>query len=91
MSGSGLARQIAEGEAVPPRVLRRWLLGISLLTVLMLMIGLSLPYILTHGGDDRYRAGLIPVLMVLIAYLFIELFAAFKNNRKRIAASLSNV
>jgi 4-amino-4-deoxy-L-arabinose transferase-like glycosyltransferase len=36
---------------------------------LLLVIGLVLPYLVTHSGDDRYRAGLSPLLMLSLAYL----------------------
>ena len=58
---------------------------------LMLMVGLSLPYILTHGGDDRYRAGLMPVLMILIAYLLSEIASRLLRNHKTRVKVSSNV
>ncbi len=43
------------------------------LLLLLLVIGLSLPYLITHSGDDRYRAGLGPLWMVSLAYLVFNL------------------
>ena len=37
----------------------------------LLFLGVSLPYVLTHGGGERYRAGLTPVFALYMSNLAI--------------------
>jgi 4-amino-4-deoxy-L-arabinose transferase-like glycosyltransferase len=46
---------------------------------LLLVIGLLLPYLVIHSGDDRYRAGLNPLLMLSLAYLVWRGFQAWRS------------
>jgi 4-amino-4-deoxy-L-arabinose transferase-like glycosyltransferase len=54
--------------------------GKSLL-LLLLVIGLLLPYLVIHSGDDRYRAGLNPLLMLSLAYLVWRGLKAWRESR----------
>jgi hypothetical protein len=40
--------------------------------LLIMITGLFIPYILTHSGDDRYRAGIMPLLMLYIVFLLVR-------------------
>ncbi len=49
--------------------LRSWRLNIPFL---LMIIAIFIPYVLTHSGDDRYRAGIMPLMMLYIAFLLVR-------------------
>jgi hypothetical protein len=39
---------------------------------LLMILANFAPYVLTHSGDDRYRAGIMPLMMLSIAFLLVR-------------------
>jgi 4-amino-4-deoxy-L-arabinose transferase-like glycosyltransferase len=45
----------------------------------LLFLGVSIPYVLTHGGGERYRAGLTPVFALYVSNLLIYVFQLLRQ------------